>query len=132
MARIKGREVAIGVKVNGQYKNIGLATSCALNIDADMDEKAMLSSLAKGYLRGRYGYTLDVERLFEGLDETDLAFTLLTYTLTGAVLEWRMTVSGGAVLSGECYVRGYRVNAPAVGHASMGVNMQGTGEIVYG
>jgi predicted secreted protein len=137
---INGKNLGLFARMDdGLYDTFGLSTSCSLSISTDTIEMASLNSLAKSYIAGRYSYTLQSDRLYDG---GDMMRRLLTYMVTRKPLAFRFSEgaavggemveqrgSGGMTLSGEAYITGYNINAPVEGYANVSISLQGTGPL---
>lgn len=137
---IKGRNLALFTRMDdGIFDTFGLSTSCSLSIASDMIEMASNDALSKRYVAGRYSYTLQSDRLYDG---GDMMRRLLTYMVTRRSLFFRFAEgdsvggemveqrgSGGMTISGEAYIAGYSVNAPVEGYANVSISLQGTGPL---
>lgn len=137
---IKGKNLGLFARVDdGLYDTFGLSTSCSLSISADTIEMASINSLAKSYIAGRYSYTLQSDRLYDG---GDMMRHLLTYMVSRTPLAFRFAEgasvggemveprgSGGMTITGSAYITGYTINAPIEGYANVSISLQGTGPL---
>lgn len=143
--RLLGKNIAVFVEESGVYKPIGLSTSCTIDINTDMIEMASQSAKAKSFTPGRYGYTVQIDRLVdveyskEGdtnkLLRYELNNTLLTIVI-GSVTRYDSGMELGDFpamnLMGEVYISHQSLAGSVDGYATHNVSMQGTGEIDLG
>jgi hypothetical protein len=137
--KIQGKNLGLFAKMEDEmYDTFGLSTNCSINITADVNEMASTSSRAKTYTVGRYSYTLQSDRLYDG---GDMMATLLRHMVSGEPILFRMaegvavggemvqTSGGGMIISGTAIVTGYTVNAPIEGYANVSLSLQGVGDL---
>lgn len=136
--KILGKNIGLFVEQGGFYDTLGMSTNCAINITMDTIEKAASSSLAKAFRSGRYSYTLQVDRLYDGgsmmssllqcmVLGTPLKFTFTDGTAVGG--ELMMSDAGRLAISGEAIITGYAINAPVEGFGNASVSLQGVGPL---
>ena len=134
MGRILGHkiglfaEVALSEGTLPVRRVIGMSTSCALDVDAEVVELASKGRGRRNRTR-RYGYTLTVECLF---DAGDMQRVLARSLKAGTELPWVMAEGMGADVvhySGSAVVSRYNMTANVNGYATASVTLTGTGEL---
>lgn len=142
--RVKGKNIGIFINNGTENKPIGLSTSCSLHISSDTIDMASIASMAKSFKSGRYTYTLDVDRLYDGTGD-DADFSMMYYLLlsqlegTGldfifseaVILNGEQTIDGNSSItfSGKVLVTNYDIQAPVDGYATARISFQGTGAL---
>lgn len=137
--KILGKNLGLFARMDdGVFDTFGMSTNCSISITTDVVEKASGNALSKAFAAGRYSYTLQSDRLYDG---GDMMLKLLQYVVTGQPVVWRMAEgdavggemvarSGGElILSGEALITSYNVNAPIEGYANVSISLQGVGSL---
>lgn len=136
--RILGKKMGVFVDRDGIVETVGMSTGCTISVNADMVEVAS-DGRGRRYVAGRYGYTLQIEKLYGGdsmeawLVEAMKEGKELDFVVSdGAAVGGEMTpmlATDRMTLVGKALVSGYTMNAPVEGYATASVSMQGTGEL---
>lgn len=138
--KILGRNLGLFARMDdGVYDTFGMSTNCSINITTDVVEKAADNAFSKSFAAGRYSYTLQSDRLYDG---GDMMVRLLQYMVGGIILPFRMaegdavggemvpkTGTGGIIISGEAFITNYSINAPVEGYANVSISLQGVGRL---
>jgi hypothetical protein len=139
--KILGRNIGLFVDLldgNG-VSPIGMSTSCVIDLNRDVAEVASSGSGGRVFVAGRYGYTIQVDRLFGGDALEVQLLELLTsgepvsFAVGAATIENGAQVQGrkGFTLEGEVLVTGYTMTSPVQGYCTANVRLTGTGDIYW-
>ena len=136
---VNGTLISIYKDVAGSLKKIANATSHSIDISKDMiDVTSKDSAGAKEFIAGEYGYTLNVEAIFEddasvGASQQsfkDLATDLLAGTLLTIVMS--SNVTGDEKYSGTAFFTSLSLSAPNNDKATWTGTLQGSGALTIG
>ena len=136
---VNGTLISIYKDVSGTLKKIANATSNSLDISKDMiDVTSKDSAGAKEFIAGEYGYTLNVEAIFEDdqsvgasqISYKDLVTDLLAGTLLTIVLT--SNVSGDEKYTGSAFFSSLSLSAPNNDKATWTGTLQGSGALTLG
>jgi predicted secreted protein len=136
---VNGTLISIYKDVSGTLKKIANATSNSLDISKDMiDVTSKDSAGAKEFIAGEYGYTLNVEAIFEDdqsvgasqISYKDLVTDLLAGTLLTIVLT--SNVSGDEKYTGAAFFSSLSLSAPNNDKATWTGTLQGSGALTLG
>jgi predicted secreted protein len=136
---VNGTLISIYKDVSGTLKKIANATSNSLDISKDMiDVTSKDSAGAKEFIAGEYGYTLNVEAIFEDDSSVgatqqsfkDLATDLLAGTLLTIVMS--SNVTGDEKYSGTAFFTSLSLSAPNNDKATWTGTLQGSGALTIG
>jgi TP901-1 family phage major tail protein len=136
---VNGTLISIYKDVSGSLKKIANATSHSIDISKDMiDVTSKDSAGAKEFIAGEYGYTLNVEAIFEddasvGASQQsfkDLATDLLAGTLLTIVMSTNVT--GDEKYTGTAFFTSLSLSAPNNDKASWTGTLQGSGTLTIG
>lgn len=136
---VNGTLISIYKDVAGSLKKIANATSNSIDISKDMiDVTSKDSAGAKEFIAGEYGYTLNVEAIFEddasvGASQQsfkDLATDLLAGTLLTIVMS--SNVTGDEKYSGTAFFTSLSLSAPNNDKATWTGTLQGSGALTIG
>jgi TP901-1 family phage major tail protein len=136
---VNGTLISIYKDVAGALKKIANATSNSIDISKDMiDVTSKDSAGAKEFIAGEYGYTLNVEAIFEddasvGASQQsfkDLATDLLAGTLLTIVMS--SNVTGDEKYSGTAFFTSLSLSAPNNDKATWTGTLQGSGALTIG
>lgn len=136
---VNGTLISIYKDVAGTLKKIANATSNSIDISKDMiDVTSKDSAGAKEFIAGEYGYTLNVEAIFEddasvGASQQsfkDLAADLLAGTLLTIVMSTNVT--GDEKYSGTAFFTSLSLSAPNNDKATWTGTLQGSGALTIG
>ena len=136
---VNGTLISIYKDVSGSLKKIANATSHSIDISKDMiDVTSKDSAGAKEFIAGEYGYTLNVEAIFEddasvGASQQsfkDLATDLLAGTLLTIVMSTNVT--GDEKYTGSAFFKSLSLSAPNNDKASWTGTLQGSGALTIG
>jgi len=136
---VNGTLISIYKDVSGTLKKIANATSNSIDISKDMiDVTSKDSAGAKEFIAGEYGYTLNVEAIFEddasvGASQQsfkDLATDLLAGTLLTIVMS--SNVTGDEKYSGTAFFTSLSLSAPNNDKATWTGTLQGSGALTIG
>lgn len=136
---VNGTLISIYKDVAGSLKKIANATSNSIDISKDMiDVTSKDSAGAKEFIAGEYGYTLNVEAIFEddasvGASQQsfkDLATDLLAGTLLTIVMSTNVT--GDEKYSGTAFFTSLSLSAPNNDKATWTGTLQGSGALTIG
>ena len=136
---VNGTLISIYKDVSGTLTKIANATSHSIDFAKDMiDVTNKDSAGAKEFIAGEYGYTLNVEGIFENeasVSASGLSFKdILTDCLAGTSLTVVFTtnVSGDDKWTGSAYFSSLSLSAPNNDKATFTGTLQGTGAITAG
>ena len=136
---VNGTLISIYKDVSGTLTKIANATSHSIDISKDMiDVTNKDSAGAKEFIAGEYGYTLNVEGIFEddasvsasGLSYKDLLTDLLAGTSVTVVMTTDST--GDQKLTGAAFFSSLSLSAPNNDKATFTGTLQGTGALTVG
>jgi predicted secreted protein len=136
---VNGTLISIYKDVSGTLKKIANATSNSIDISKDMiDVTSKDSAGAKEFIAGEYGYTLNVEAIFEDdqsvgasqISYKDLVTDLLAGTLLTIVLT--SNVSGDEKYTGAAFFSSLSLSAPNNDKATWTGTLQGSGALTLG
>jgi predicted secreted protein len=136
---VNGTLISIYKDVSGTLKKIANATSNSLDISKDMiDVTSKDSAGAKEFIAGEYGYTLNVEAIFE--DDSSVGAgqvsykDLVTDLLAGTLLTIVMTsnVTGDEKYTGSAFFSSLSLSAPNNDKATWTGTLQGSGALTLG
>jgi predicted secreted protein len=136
---VNGTLISIYKDVSGTLKKIANATSNSLDISKDMiDVTSKDSAGAKEFLAGEYGYTLNVEAIFEDdnsvgagqVSYKDLVTDLLAGTLVTIVMT--SNVTGDEKYTGSAFFMSLSLSAPNNDKATWTGTLQGSGALTLG
>lgn len=136
---VNGTLISIYKDVSGSLKKIANATSHSFDVSKDMiDVTSKDSAGAKEFIAGEYGYTLNVEAIFEddasvGASQQsfkDLATDLLAGTLLTIVISTNVT--GDEKYTGSAFFTSLSLTAPNNDKATWTGTLQGTGALTIG
>jgi predicted secreted protein len=136
---VNGTLISIYKDVSGTLKKIANATSNSIDISKDMiDVTSKDSAGAKEFIAGEYGYTLNVEAIFEddasvGASQQsfkDLATDLLAGTLLTIVMS--SNVTGDEKYTGSAFFMSLSLSAPNNDKATWTGTLQGSGALTIG
>lgn len=141
---LKGKGLSLFMDMGAEYAPVGMAMDASLHVNADAVEMAALSSRARAYKAGRYGWRITCAALYcaDPLAKTYAQQLHTLRSLTqGAMLKVVFTevlpydgelhaVSLPSVeYVGDAIVTGYSINAPVQGYANISIELQGTGDL---
>lgn len=136
---VNGTLISIYKDVSGTLKKIANATSHSFDISKDMiDVTSKDSAGAKEFIAGEYGWTMNVEAIFEddasvGASQQsfkDLATDLLAGTILTVVITTNVT--GDEKYTGSAYFMSLALSAPNNDKATWTGQLQGTGALTIG
>jgi predicted secreted protein len=136
---VNGTLISIYKDVSGTLKKIANATSNSLDISKDMiDVTSKDSAGAKEFIAGEYGYTLNVEAIFEDdssvgagqISYKDLVIDLLAGTLVTIVMT--SNVTGDEKYTGSAFFSSLSLSAPNNDKATWTGTLQGSGALTLG
>ena len=136
---VNGTLISIYKDVSGTLKKIANATSHSFDISKDMiDVTSKDSAGAKEFIAGEYGWTMNVEAIFEddasvGASQQsfkDLATDLLAGTVLTVVISTNVT--GDEKYTGSAYFMSLALSAPNNDKATWTGQLQGTGALTIG
>jgi predicted secreted protein len=136
---VNGTLISIYKDVAGSLKKIANATSNSIDISKDMiDVTSKDSAGAKEFLAGEYGYTLNVEAIFEDdnsvgasqISYKDLVTDLLAGTLLTIVMS--SNVTGDEKYTGSAFFMSLSLSAPNNDKATWTGTLQGSGALTLG
>jgi predicted secreted protein len=136
---VNGTLISIYKDVSGTLKKIANATSNSLDISKDMiDVTSKDSAGAKEFIAGEYGYTLNVEAIFEDdqsvgasqISYKDLVTDLLAGTLLTIVLT--SNISLDEKYTGAAFFSSLSLSAPNNDKATWTGTLQGSGALTLG
>ena len=136
---VNGTLISIYKDVSGTLKKIANATSNSFDISKDMiDVTSKDSAGAKEFIAGEYGWTMNVEAIFEddasvGASQQsfkDLATDLLAGTVLTVVISTNVT--GDEKYTGSAYFMSLALSAPNNDKATWTGQLQGTGALTIG
>ena len=136
---VNGTLISIYKDVSGTLKKIANATSHSFDISKDMiDVTSKDSAGAKEFIAGEYGWTMNVEAIFEddasvGASQQsfkDLATDLLAGTILTVVITTNVT--GDEKYTGSAYFMSLSLSAPNNDKATWTGQLQGTGALTIG
>lgn len=136
---VNGTLISIYKDVSGSLKKIANATSHSFDVSKDMiDVTSKDSAGAKEFIAGEYGYTLNVEAIFEddasvGASQQsfkDLATDLLAGTLLTIVISTNVT--GDEKYTGSAFFTSLSLTAPNNDKATWTGTLQGSGALTIG
>ena len=136
---VNGTLISIYKDVSGTLKKIANATSHSFDISKDMiDVTSKDSAGAKEFIAGEYGWTMNVEAIFEddasvGASQQsfkDLATDLLAGTVLTVVITTNVT--GDEKYTGSAYFMSLALSAPNNDKATWTGQLQGTGALTVG
>ena len=136
---VNGTLIRIYKDVSGTLKKIANATSNSLDISKDMiDVTSKDSAGAKEFIAGEYGYTLNVEAIFEDdssvgagqISYKDLVTDLLAGTLVTIVMT--SNVTGDEKYTGSAFFSSLSLSAPNNDKATWTGTLQGSGALTLG
>ena len=136
---VNGTLISIYKDVSGSLKKIANATSHSFDVSKDMiDVTSKDSAGAKEFIAGEYGYTLNVEAIFEddasvGATQQsfkDLATDLLAGTLLTIVISTNVT--GDEKYTGTAFFTSLSLSAPNNDKATWTGTLQGSGALTIG
>lgn len=136
---VNGTLISIYKDVSGTLKKIANATSHSFDISKDMiDVTSKDSAGAKEFIAGEYGWTMNVEAIFEddasvGASQQsfkDLATDLLAGTILTVVISTNVT--GDEKYTGSAYFMSLALSAPNNDKATWTGQLQGTGALTIG
>ncbi|NBQ47721.1 MAG: hypothetical protein EBU33_04605 [Sphingobacteriia bacterium] len=136
---VNGTLISIYKDVSGSLKKIANATSHSFDVSKDMiDVTSKDSAGAKEFIAGEYGYTLNVEAIFEddasvGATQQsfkDLAADLLAGTLLTIVISTNVT--GDEKYTGSAFFTTLSLSAPNNDKATWTGTLQGSGALTIG
>ena len=136
---VNGTLISIYKDVSGTLKKIANATSNSFDISKDMiDVTSKDSAGAKEFIAGEYGWTMNVEAIFEddasvGASQQsfkDLATDLLAGTILTVVITTNVT--GDEKYTGSAYFMSLSLSAPNNDKATWTGQLQGTGALTIG
>lgn len=135
--KILGRNIGIFVKSDNEWVPIGMSTSCSIQISADAIEVAGMSARGRSFIPGRYSYTVQVDKLYDGGEMEEALMQALLYGDTIHFVIANAAVDGGQLirkystlnLEGEAILTNYTMTAPAAGYATANVSLQGSGDL---
>jgi predicted secreted protein len=136
---VNGTLISIYKDVSGTLKKIANATSNSLDISKDMiDVTSKDSAGAKEFIAGEYGYTLNVEAIFEDdqsvgasqISYKDLVTDLLAGTLLTIVMS--SNVTGDEKYTGSAFFSSLSLSAPNNDKATWTGTLQGSGALTLG
>jgi TP901-1 family phage major tail protein len=136
---VNGTLISIYKDVSGTLKKIANATSHSFDVSKDMiDVTSKDSAGAKEFIAGEYGYTLNVEAIFEddasvGATQQsfkDLATDLLAGTLLTIVISTNVT--GDEKYTGTAFFTSLSLSAPNNDKATWTGTLQGSGALTIG
>ena len=136
---VNGTLISIYKDVSGTLKKIANATSHSFDISKDMiDVTSKDSAGAKEFIAGEYGWTMNVEAIFEddasvGASQQsfkDLATDLLAGTVLTVVITTNVT--GDEKYTGSAYFMSLALSAPNNDKATWTGQLQGTGALTIG
>lgn len=136
---VNGTLISIFKDVSGSLKKIANATSHSFDVSKDMiDVTSKDSAGAKEFIAGEYGYTLNVEAIFEddasvGATQQsfkDLATDLLAGTLLTIVISTNVT--GDEKYTGSAFFTSLSLSAPNNDKATWTGTLQGSGALTIG
>ena len=136
---VNGTLISIYKDVSGTPVKIANATSHSIDISKDMiDVTNKDSAGAKEFIAGEYGYTLNVEGIFEedgsvgagALSWKDVITDLTAGTSVTIVMT--SNVSGDLKLSGAAFFSNLNLSAPNNDKATFTATIQGTGALTVG
>jgi predicted secreted protein len=136
---VNGTLISIYKDVSGTLKKIANATSNSLDISKDMiDVTSKDSAGAKEFIAGEYGYTLNVEAIFE--DDASVGASQISYKdlvtdlLAGTLLTIVMTsnVTGDEKYTGSAFFSSLSLSAPNNDKATWTGTLQGSGALTLG
>lgn len=136
---VNGTLISIYKDVSGSLKKIANATSHSFDVSKDMiDVTSKDSAGAKEFIAGEYGYTLNVEAIFEddasvGATQQsfkDLATDLLAGTLLTIVIS--TNVAGDEKYTGTAFFTSLSLTAPNNDKATWTGTLQGSGALTIG
>jgi TP901-1 family phage major tail protein len=136
---VNGTLISIYKDVSGTKTKIANATSHSFDVSKDMiDVTSKDSAGAKEFIAGEYGYTLNVECIFEDDSSVgatqqsfkDLATDLLAGTLLTIVLSTNVT--GDEKYSGTAFFTSLSLSAPNNDKATWTGTLQGSGALTIG
>lgn len=136
---VNGTLISIYKDVSGTLKKIANATSHSFDISKDMiDVTSKDSAGAKEFIAGEYGWTMNVEAIFEddasvGASQQsfkDLATDLLAGTVLTVVISTNVT--GDEKYTGSAYFMSLALSAPNNDKATWTGQLQGTGALTVG
>lgn len=136
---VNGTLISIYKDVSGTLKKIANATSHSFDISKDMiDVTSKDSAGAKEFIAGEYGWTMNVEAIFEddasvGASQQsfkDLATDLLAGTILTVVISTNVT--GDEKYTGSAYFMSLALSAPNNDKATWTGQLQGTGALTVG
>ena len=136
---VNGTLISIFKDVSGTLKKIANATSNSLDISKDMiDVTSKDSAGAKEFIAGEYGYTLNVEAIFE--DDSSVGAGQMSYKdlvtdlLAGTLLTIVMTsnVTGDEKYTGSAFFSSLSLSAPNNDKATWTGTLQGSGALTLG
>lgn len=136
---VNGTLISIYKDVSGSLKKIANATSHSFDVSKDMiDVTSKDSAGAKEFIAGEYGYTLNVEAIFEddasvGATQQsfkDLATDLLAGTLLTIVISTNVT--GDEKYTGTAFFTSLSLTAPNNDKATWTGTLQGSGALTIG
>ena len=136
---VNGTLISIFKDVSGTLKKIANATSNSLDISKDMiDVTSKDSAGAKEFIAGEYGYTLNVEAIFE--DDSSVGASQMSYKdlvtdlLAGTLVTIVMTsnVTGDEKYTGTAFFSSLSLSAPNNDKATWTGTLQGSGALTLG
>ena len=136
---VNGTLISIFKDVSGSLKKIANATSHSFDVSKDMiDVTSKDSAGAKEFIAGEYGYTLNVEAIFEDDSSVgatqqsfkDLATDLLAGTLLTIVISTNVT--GDEKYTGTAFFTTLSLSAPNNDKATWTGTLQGSGALTIG
>ena len=136
---VNGTLISIYKDVSGTLKKIANATSHSFDISKDMiDVTSKDSAGAKEFIAGEYGWTMNVEAIFEddasvGASQQsfkDLATDLLAGTVLTVVITTNVT--GDEKYTGSAYFMRLALSSPNNDKATWTGQLQGTGALTIG
>lgn len=141
---IRGRRLSVYVDTGDGMAPVAMALDSSLHIDCELVEMASLSSAARAYAAGRYGWRITANMMYCA-DQTavtykqqyDILMSIITQRVLRVVFTDVAAYKGQlhevslptVVYSGEARVSSYTVNAPVSGYANISVELVGTGDL---
>jgi len=123
---VNGTLISIYKDVAGTLTKIANATSHSIDISKDMiDVTNKDSAGAKEFIAGEYGYTLNVEGIFEEDASVSTQGTSVTVVMT-------TNSSGDQKLTGAAFFSSLSLSAPNNDKATFTGTLQGTGALTIG
>lgn len=135
MAKLKGRDVSVAMKINGGgLETIALSRDADIDVSCDVAEfTSPLSGRGKRFRAGRYSWIVNVGTLIEASNQPGVLLELLK---SGGALTLTMDAdllnqdNKQCTLQGDAVVQKWELGAPLQGLATFSVSFIGDGELI--